>query len=603
MLQGLTQQNQIHPLNVFTYYNKQRFTQFGSMDCSNWYGVADAETKKGQALYPAMGRQHITYFGLDVLIFTTEPSQIFKTINYWYAIVGTSVIQVDKFYNQRVIGSIPLGAQTWFDFLPVGDLVYGLLTAETVMYVITENMMTNTVTYQAVTDPRAPTQPLFVGTFGNSFVVSQANTPYYYVSQYNAGGIPLDVTMLFSEGNPPTAIVNRASGIIRQIGVLHNQMYIFSDFTTDVWANIPSTTILSGAEAFFPFKLNTSYNWDYGIYDPFSLSIDFGRMCFLGKNQSGLVAFMTSNGQQPETMSTQAINVLLQNSTESADAGLSPFLTGPTNGFLYQYENTIFYRVSAGPYLNYGELDVVDSSDALEFNFGTMKWGRVTELNGERCRIDKHIYFNNQHLVTVQGDPAIYQMAGNIYHNELSNPSGTPNTPSAFLKYPMRYLLVTEQIYQPDYAEFITDYIEIDFVFGDKTFYESNAPFDNTTFIITEDAAPDGSPIYCIAEDQINAEDVFLITEDGNTPGFDDNHYNLLFKPFIGLYYSDDGGVTYSFANSLQFSNLGQYRWRMRWYELGTSRNRTYKLVAVSSAPIVILGGVQSTRRASGGAN
>jgi len=87
------------------------------------------------------------------------------------------------------------------------------------------------------------------------------------------------------------------------------------------------------------------------------------------------------------------------------------------------------------------------------------------------------------------------------------------------------------------------------------------------------------------------------------TPSFDDNHYCALFKPHIELYYSDDGGVTFLSADVREFSQLGQYQWIMRWNELGTSRNRCYKLICVSSAPIVILGGVRSTRRASGGAN
>jgi hypothetical protein len=53
----------------------------------------------------------------------------------------------------------------------------------------------------------------------------------------------------------------------------------------------------------------------------------------------------------------------------------------------------------------------------------------------------------------------------------------------------------------------------------------------------------------------------------------------------------------------LQFSQLGQYSYRMRWYQGGASRNRVYKLVAVSAAPIVVLGGVMDVRRSSGGAN
>jgi hypothetical protein len=168
----------------------------------------------------------------------------------------------------------------------------------------------------------------------------------------------------------------------------------------------------------------------------------------------------------------------------------------------------------------------------------------------------------------------------------------------------MRYELVTPQIYEQDYSEFLTDYIEIDFVFGFKDFYNFQAPFANATFIITEDAAPNGDPIFVITEDAspLNTP-VFLILEEGNTPGFDDNIYFGLFKPNIGLYYSDDGGMTYTYADNREFSQLGQYRWRMRWYELGPSRNRTYRLVCVSSAPIVILGAVMDKRRSSGGAN
>src|SRR5690606_37649759 len=204
----------------------------------------------------------------------------------------------------------------------------------------------------------------------------------------------------------------------------------------------------------------------------------------------------------------------------------------------------------------------------------------------------------NSHLVIVQDDPALYQMAGNIYHNELRNPDQpNPQAEDAFLKYPMRYELVTKQIFLPDYSEFMDEYVEIDFVFGNKTFYRSNAPFLNTVFVVAENSTPE-VPVYVLSED-----DKFIVTERGNTPSFNDNHYNSLFKPHIELYYSDDGGETFLQADVREFSPLGAYRWRMRWYELATSRNRCYKLVCVSSATIVILGGVRNTKRVSGGAN
>lgn len=597
----------IETLPIFSYFNKQRFTQFGSADCANWYGVAVDDTKKGQALYPAMGRKHISSFGENKLVYTSQPRYIFRTIDFFYVILGTTVIQVDQFYNEKVIGDVPLGSTIWFDFLSVGTTVYAMMTAQTVIYVITENG--TTVTMQAITDTNAPQQPYFVAAFGNRFVVSNQGTPDFFLSQVNLGGVFNPATAFTVNGAP---IVNRASGAIGQFGVLHNQLYILCDFTTDVWSNIPSQSVLPGQPQVFPWKQNTSYNFDYGIYDPLSLSIDFGMMSWLANNRNGLVTFMSSNGQQPTPISSQAVNVLLQNSANKNNTALldpnaapvlSPFLSGNTNGFLYQYENTIFYRVSAGNYMDFGDLDITESANCIEYNFSTKTWTRTTEVNGERNRIQKHIYFNNTHIVTVEDDTALYQMAGNIYSNELRTPGTNPQDANAFTRYPFRYYLVTQQLSQEDYSEFITDYVEIDFVFGDS-FYRSDAPFDNTVFIITEDAANDGSPIFVITEDvDPDGQPIFVITEDGNTPGLDDITYNTLFKPHIELFYSDDGGITYTTADLREFSQLGQYRWRMRWYELGVSRNRCYKLVCVSPAPIVILGAVQDIRRSSGGAN
>ena len=35
---------------IFCYYDVQRFTQFGSMDCANWYGI-QVESGKSNKLY------------------------------------------------------------------------------------------------------------------------------------------------------------------------------------------------------------------------------------------------------------------------------------------------------------------------------------------------------------------------------------------------------------------------------------------------------------------------------------------------------------------------------------------------------------------------
>lgn len=588
----------LQELPIFSYYDKQRFGQFGPMDCANWYGVQAPSGKKKQAMYPAMGRKHVNFFNKNRLIFEAEPRALFRTINYFYVVVNAKVFQVDKFYSAREIsldvGGVSLTGNIWFAFLPVGTQVFSMMTDEQNIYVIKEDG-TN-VTMETVTDPNAPTTPVYVASFGNRFVVSQRNAPDFFLSTINLDG---DATNYFTILGAP--VFARASGVIEQFAVLHNQLYIFSDFTTDIWSNIPTQIVVAGAVAEFPWKLNTSYNWDFGLADPFSLDVDFGFMTWLARNRNGLVSFMRSNGGQPEDISTQAIDVLLEASS-SADS-LSPFLESESEGFLYQYENSIFYRVSAGKFLDFGSLDIEDSANALEYNFRTQTWHRVIELNGERNRIKRHIFFNNTHLVTVEGESSMYEMAGDIYHNELRNSAqADPQAADAYLKFPMRYELVTPHIYETGYSEFITDYIEIDFVFGNQTFYKYNAPFLNTVYLEDEASTPE-TPIYLVDESSTDEDPIFIAEEGTDTPTFDDNHYRDLFKPHIELFYSDDGGITFLSADKREFSPLGAYRWRMRWYELGASRNRCYRLVCVSSAPIVILGGVQNIRRASGGGN
>ena len=169
----------------------------------------------------------------------------------------------------------------------------------------------------------------------------------------------------------------------------------------------------------------------------------------------------------------------------------------------------------------------------------------------------------------------------------------------AFLAYPFRYENVTPIISEDDYSEFITEYIEIDFVYGDGTYLQWGNGFANTVFIIGELPDINGDPIYMVAEDGVT----FIVEEGTATPVLDESIYDDLFKPHIELFISDDGGVSFYSADVLQFSQLGVYQWRMRFYQGGTSRNRVYKLIAVSAAPIVILGGVMNVRRSSGGAN
>lgn len=600
------------PCPMIGSYNVQRFPQWSPEDCANFYLVKSDNAKKPYAMYPIMGRQHLSYLGSNILIFSTEPRGLFKTIDYAYIVEGNTVYQIDDQWNQVAIGSLnTISGRVYFAFLVVNTIVYACFVDSQKIYIYQESGGSGSL--EEITDPNAPgnftidgalTKPGYIGTFGYRLVVSVANSSQFVLSATNlvgTGTSTFDPALAFTTATGQ--VFAQAGGIIRQMGVLNNTLYIFSDYQTDIWSNSPSR--FSGTGVQFPFQLNSSYNWNFGIANPTSLDINFGYIFFLARNSDGLLQFMASKGGQPEKISSKAVDTMLQNYTNTYGIN-NPFLLSNSNGFLYQYENTILYRMSGGPYTGTGLLDQTQGANSIEFSLEGSEWHRCIELNGERNRVQNHVYFNFKHLVTVVDDGTVYELSGQFYTNDIRNPDQADEQETdAFIPYPFRYERTTPIIYdEDDYSELETEYLQIDFVFGDSNINFSSAPFANAEFIIDEELDADGN-VQFIIDDQSNVENdqIFIITEEGNTPGINADHYNTLYKPSIELFFSNDSGISFQSADVREFSQMGVYQWRMRWYQLGASRNRVYKLVCVSPVPVVILGAVMNMRRISGGAN
>jgi hypothetical protein len=587
-------------------YNIQRFKQWSPEDSANFYMVKGENTKEPYAMFPTLGRAHINYLGINQLVFGSEPRGLFKSINYCYVVVGNTIFRIDSNFNMiSLTGLETISGNIYFTFLVVNSIVFSCFVDSQKIYIYQENVGG----LQVVTDPNAPgnftidgqlTKPGFIAAFGNRITVSVLNSSQFVLSVINLNGSSFNPATCFTNATTPQ-IFALESGIIRQMGVLNNTLYIFTDYTTGIWSNTPA--VFSGTQVSFPWKKNSTYDWNFGIANSSSLDIDFGYMVFLARNSDGLLQFMVSNGGQPERMSTKAIDTLLQRYTNLFGQN-NPFLVNNSNGFLYQYENTIFYRMSGGDFHNDGILDQEQTANCIEYSFEVQEWHRCIELNGERNRVQLHVYFNFMHLVTLVDDSTVYNLSGQFYYNEIRNVlQEDPQASDAYIIYPMRYERVTPIIYEKDYSEFETEYVQIDFVFGDSNIVYSTAPFSNAQFLIDEQLL-NSEPQYLIAEQaDSDNQPVFMLAEVGNTPSLNDRTYNTLFKPSIELFFSDDGGISFSSDDVRQFSQMGVYSWRMRWYQLGPSRNRCYKLICVSPVPIVILGSTMSVRRISGPAN
>jgi len=552
----------IKPFPIIGQYDRQQFDQFNPEACSNWYLTTSDNGKKKMAMYPMMGRKHVNYLGDNKLFFASEPRGMFKSVNYAYIVDGSSIYRIDSNFNEVEITEGKVTSITeniYFTYLTVGLITFAVFTDGEHIYVYIEPNPSLASTFNIVTDPHAPSNPLYIATFGNRIVVSQAGTNEATLSIINLGGNGFNPNTCFDNGYPVNTLTLEEDGIINQIGVLRNTLYFYLDFTTSIWSNTP-TTLPNGTA--FPWKKNTSFNLDYGIADPLSLDIDFNRMVWLAKNSNGLFQVVSSTGGQPEELSTKAISLLFRRNAVTGE--LSPFQEHNADGFLYIENDTVFYRLSAGDYIQNELIDFPNEGSSVEYNFETKTWGLPIELNGQRGRIQKHVYFNDRHLVSVKDDTTVYEASQQFFINEITNPDQSDHDATdAYIMEPFRYERITPIIAEDDYSEFQTDWVQIDMVWGNQSYFN---------FITT---AP------------LDINSIF---------------YHAFFKPHVELYFSDDGGMSFKTADVREFSQSGIYSWRMRWYQLGISRNRVYKLVCVSPAPMIILGGTMLTKEVSGGA-
>lgn len=582
----------IKDMPIFGQYNVQQFLQVCPEDIANWTLIKNESMKKQLALYPAFGRKHVRQNNRNILNFDNQPRKTYKSVDFYYVFDGNKIYRYNKNFSRIQI--IPENYNTssgliYFTYLVAPGYTLAVFTDGHYMWVHNENT-DNTV---RVTDSRLIANPTALIAFGNRIAVTGRKTSEFGLSKINLGplvGDNIDPANCFTVNG--AALFAYETENIVNFAVLHNTLYIFLETTTSIWSNIPSVFgTTDGVTVQFPWKKNTTYNFDYGLAEPFAFDSDFGRLVWVGQNQDGLMQVVASVGSAPKPISTQAIDIVLQR--DANDDRSSAFLDQDTTLFLYQYQNTVYCRISSGQFINYQVLDRQTDASSIEFNFDTSTWKRCIEVNGERNRVQDHIYFSNRHLVVVKDDTSIYELSGQFFINEVRNPAQTNVQASdAYIPQPFRYERITPQIAEPDYGEFLTDFVQIDFVWGDDTFTKITGPFENAVYIVDEDGK------FLITED----DGSFIIAEDGDFPVIGDTIYRNWFKPHIELYYSDDGGISFTSADVLEFSQLGVYSWRMRWYELGPSRNRVYKLIAVSPSPIIILGAIMETRRASGGA-
>lgn len=244
------------------------------------------------------------------------------------------------------------------------------------------------------------------GTFIDGYILEpELDTHQWRLSALNnALSFPFDAQHVGEMESKPDVVV--------ACETLERQVFIFGKNVTEVWLDIPSSSLL------FPFQRQNSISIEYGCISPNSIASNFQMLVWLGANESSGPTILVSTGGKPHKIDTDGISFELERLKKPEDS----------YGFLFKKNGHIFYQIT---------FPSDNVSYAYDFNEG--KFFNVSDhlLNAHIAR--KISYFNSTYLFITSKDGGLYEFSDAIYtYNETLDPAKAQTVPRVRITSPKR---------------------------------------------------------------------------------------------------------------------------------------------------------------------
>lgn len=363
-------------LDVVGPYNKERTSALDAQDTLNWYVIEDPLGKKSRALMGTPGLRN------DLLIQTGNDMTraLFVYRGVMYGVCGDNFYSISSNLTKTLLGSIT--TTTGFVRIVGNNSTDGQLLIvdgqKGYLYNVTSGV------FGQITESGFPTRPLDCAFFQGYFLVCQGDDITVSYSALN-DGTKWDPFSFFS--------VNTGQGTLVGIGVVKSRIFLFKTNTAEVWYN-------KGVNPDLPFAQDDII-FDSGCLATWSIQYDFGYLCWLSQDKSGVSSVMMTTGQQVQVISTPAIDNKIRNFTTPADV----------QSYIYKDDGHLFY---------------VSSWTVDDFTFvadiTTTLWHRMemlpTKVNESipysgkvRHLSSAHAYFKDTHYVGSYKSPVLYSMS------------------------------------------------------------------------------------------------------------------------------------------------------------------------------------------------
>lgn len=371
-------------LNVVGPYNKERTSALDAQDTLNWYVINDPIGKKSSALMGTPGLRN------DLLIQTGSDltRALFVYRGVMYGVCGQNFYSVATNLTKTLLGS--LTTTTGFVRIVGNNSADGELLIvdgqKGYLYNVTTGVFIN------ITAPGFPSRPIDCAFFEGYFLVCQQGDIIVSYGALN-DGTKWDQFSFFS--------VNTGQGTLIGIGVVKSRIFLFKTNTTEAWYN-------QGVNPDLPFAQDKNLIFDSGCLATWSIQYDFGYLCWLSQDKSGVSSVLMTTGQEVEVISTPSIDNKIRQFKNASDV----------QSYIYKDDGHLFY---------------VSSWTTDDFTFvadiTTQMWHRMEMVptkvdplipySGKvRHLSSAHAYFNDIHYVGSYKSPILYSMSLNYGTND-----------------------------------------------------------------------------------------------------------------------------------------------------------------------------------------
>lgn len=288
---------------------QQRSLPFDAQRSINLYPVLDQQGKEVSALYGTPG----------LSLFATAGSAggrgCFPAANgRAFVVTGSSVYELSSDGVATLIGS--LQTTTGNVSMDENGLQLGICDG-TYVYIFTYS----TNAFLQVTDVDLPNPAGAITFIDGYFVINQGLTGKFYISGLYDGTSWASLDFATAESSP--------DNLLRAINAV-GQLWLLGDKTGEIWTN-------TGASA-FPFERISGAKMEAGILAPHTAIPLDNSLFWLGKDNNGSGIVYRANGFSPERISTEAIELLIQQATSPTTIRAYP----------YQQDGHTFYVLTGG---------------------------------------------------------------------------------------------------------------------------------------------------------------------------------------------------------------------------------------------------------------